>query len=183
MNPISNKYIAFLRGINVGGHHKVPMKDLALYMEQLGFTNVITILNSGNIIFDSNENNIKVIEDQLEKQLQLKFGFPIPTIVQSAENLLKLYQEAPFKQHVPTKDTRFYITFVKDNPSTQIELPWVSQDSSFQVLTYKNKIVSSILDVSKMSSPKGMEILEKSFGKNITTRNLNTIEKLVAKFK
>jgi len=46
------KYVAFLRGINVGGHHKVPMADLRKELEKLGFENVMTLLNSGNIIFE-----------------------------------------------------------------------------------------------------------------------------------
>lgn len=46
-----NRYVAFLRGINVSGHHKVPMADLRKEMEKLNFEKVITILNSGNIIF------------------------------------------------------------------------------------------------------------------------------------
>lgn len=183
MDTTSNRLIAFLRGINVGGHHKVPMKDLSLLMSQMCFLNIITLLNSGNVIFESDQKDIKMIENQLEEQFQLKFGFSIPTIVQSAENLIQLYQAEPFKQLVIDKNTRFYISFVKDNPKIPIELPWSSQDNSFHILTYKNQIVSSVLDVSKLNSPKGMEILEKLFGKNITTRNFNTIEKLIEKLK
>ena len=181
MDINSNRFIVFLRGINVGGHHKVPMKELSFLLNQMGFSSIITILNSGNVIFESQEKNLKTLENQIEEQLQLKFGFAIPTSVQSAENLFKLYHEGPFNQHILNKNTIFYISFIKQSPSIQIELPWYNQDNSFQILSYKNQIVCSILDVSKMNSPKGMEILEKLFGKDITTRNLNTIEKIVAK--
>ena len=52
----TERYVAFLRGINVGGHHKIPMADLRRALEELGFRKVVTLLNSGNVIFDSSLN-------------------------------------------------------------------------------------------------------------------------------
>ena len=57
-NPVLHKYVALLRGINVGGHHKVPMAELRKELENLGFTNIVTILNSGNVIFETSKMGI-----------------------------------------------------------------------------------------------------------------------------
>ncbi len=76
-----NKYIAFLRGINVSGHHKVPMLQLRKEMEFLNFTKVSTLLNSGNIIFESNISNEEYLEKLISNHLEKTFGFPIPTII------------------------------------------------------------------------------------------------------
>ena len=69
-------YIAFLRGINVGGHHKVPMAELKVEFTKLGYSNIITLLNSGNVIFNSDSANRQEIESRLTSQLETKFGFP-----------------------------------------------------------------------------------------------------------
>ena len=65
------RHVAFLRGINVGGHHKVPMQDLCIAFEKLGFENVQTVLNSGNIIFDADINS----SEDLEKLISEKIAF------------------------------------------------------------------------------------------------------------
>ena len=62
---MKEKYVAFLRGINVGGHHKVPMANLRAEMEKLGFVDVKTLLNSGNIVFTANSQDIKDVEVQV----------------------------------------------------------------------------------------------------------------------
>ncbi|MCH7411960.1 DUF1697 domain-containing protein [Belliella sp. R4-6] len=179
LTPI--KLVTFLRGINVGGHHKVPMKDLVELLNKSGFLNVVTILNSGNVIFDSYDNNIFHIENQLEKSFLSTFGFAIPTIVISADDLKNEYNTKPFEKIEYTKDTRFYISFCKEKPVEPLTTPWSTSDESFHILNFRNRIITSILDLSKINSPKGMDILEKHFGKDITTRNWNTIEKIIAK--
>jgi len=75
------KYVAFLRGINVGGHHKVPMADLRKELEKLGFENVETLLNSANIIFEAISDYEENLEKKISAHLEKSFGFPIPTIV------------------------------------------------------------------------------------------------------
>jgi len=177
----THKYIAFLRGINVGGHHKVPMKDLVATMQSMACSNISTLLNSGNVIFESAEKDSTVLENLLEEKLEQVFNFPIPTIVRNAEELLSLISQDPFKQFVLTKDLRFYVSFLKNEATKTIEIPWHSDDDSFKILNVKNKTIISILDVSKSNSPKGMDALERIFGKEITTRNWNTLQKIVDK--
>ena len=70
-------YIAFLRGINVGGHHNVPMADLKTELQKLGFKNIVTILNSGNIIFDHKQEDTVSLEQIIADHLEKVFHFPI----------------------------------------------------------------------------------------------------------
>lgn len=76
-------YIAFLRGINVGGHHKVPMSELKKEFQKLGFENIVTLLNSGNIIFEGSSNNTTSLEQQISTHLENVFGFSILTIIRT----------------------------------------------------------------------------------------------------
>lgn len=175
------KYVAFLRGINVGGHHKVPMKELSSFMQLLGFSNIETLLNTGNIVFESANKNIHEIETLLESRLAEKFEFSIPVIVRGAEQIQKLQEHNPFSTIEITKDIRLYVTFLKEKSIGEVELPWKSEDQSFTILEVFDGAVISVLDLSKNKTPKGMDDLEKIFGKKITTRNWNTVLKVANK--
>jgi len=169
------KFVAFLRGINVGGHHKVPMKELKRILQNMGFENVITLLNSGNVIFEAKPKEIAELESEIAQKLNSSFGFPIPVIILSAENLKQLISSDPFQGITLTKETRLYISFLRNKPQTDFRLPWVSEDKSFQILKIHEDDIVSVLDLSLGKTVKGMDALEKLFGKDITTRNWNTI--------
>lgn len=168
-------YIAFLRGINVGGHHKVPMADLKNELQALGLKNIITILNSGNIIFDYGSKDTTTLEQNITLHLEKTFGFPVPTIVRTAKTLQQLLKKAPFSSVEETKDIRLYISFLKTAVEPNLQIPWESEDQAYKILDYKNKNIISVLDLSKSKTTKAMTTLEHSFGKNITTRNWNTL--------
>ena len=172
------KIVAFLRGINVGGHHKVPMAVLTKELTALGCRNVRTILNSGNVIFESGTKKMSELEDKMEAHLGQVCGFSIPVLLWPALAITKLVKEEPFRNIEVKKETRLYISFLKSLPRESLDLPWVSADKGFEIIQVKDRMVCSILDLSVNNTPKGMEMLEKLFGKNITTRNWNTIVKI-----
>ena len=184
MQSQSKKYIAFLRGINVGGHHKVPMADLRQELKNLAFENIITILNTGNIIFDSKSEDSENLEYTISEHLEGHFGFPVPTIVRKAKTILDLFNSDPFKDFELTKDIRFYISFLKNDKESEFEIPWTSPNESFNIIAKKDKNILSVLDLSVSKTPKAMEVLEKAFGKqNITTRNWNTVKRIEKKLR
>ena len=76
-------HIALLRGINVGGHRKVPMAQLRALAEELGFANVRTYVASGNLVFDGDGKG-PALEARLEEAIERSFGFPVDVIVRSA---------------------------------------------------------------------------------------------------
>ena len=82
-----NRYIAFLRGINISGKNKIAMSDLKREFEHLGFTDVSTYLNSGNVLFSSENRSIADMKCVIEKMLCTGFGLEIPVHVISREDL------------------------------------------------------------------------------------------------
>lgn len=178
---MKQKYIIFLRGINVGGHHKVPMAELKKELKQLGFENIITILNSGNIILDAKVDSSEVLEKTIETHIENHFGFPIPTIVRKADEIEALHQSNPFEGMELTKTIRWYISFLKNEVEGDVVLPWVSANKSYQILEKRGKDILSCLDISVTKTPKAMKALEEFYGKNITTRNWNTINRIMKK--
>ncbi len=176
-----NRYVAFLKGINVGGHHKVPMAELRKEMEKMNFKKVVTLLNSGNVIFESTNDDLESLEKTISKHLEKKFGFPILTILRKAEMIYHLLNNDPFKDVILTKDIRLYVSFLQKDTETNLCLPWTSDDNSYKIIDKSDKTILSVLDLSIAKTPKAMEAFERFFGKNITTRNWNTIKRIEKK--
>lgn len=89
------KYIALLRGVNVGGNNKVSMQDLKKCFEKAEFQNVSTYINSGNVIFESEETGTAALIEQCREILENEFGFPIDLTVIGADSLIDALEHAP----------------------------------------------------------------------------------------
>jgi len=176
------RYVAFLRGINVGGNKKVPMAKLAEVLKKEGFANVQTLLASGNILLETDVRSTETIRKKIEAVIEKTFGFTSHTIVRKFAELEKLSKSNPFTKIKLTKDTRFYITFLSEKPKSTLKIPWASANKDYTILKVTDGEICSVLDLSKgMGTIDSMAILEKEFGKNITTRNWNTVQKLLVK--
>jgi uncharacterized protein (DUF1697 family) len=171
-------HVALLRGINVGGNKKVPMADLKKAFEKAGFTNVRTILNTGNVVFDSKQKSVDTPVSALLKQA---FSFNIPLIVLPYKAIEDLIAADPFKGVKSTKNTRLYITFSPGKPAGKLSLPYKAADGSFEILKVKDRAICSVLDLSKAGTLDLMGFLEKEYGKEITTRNWNTVMKITGR--
>lgn len=89
------KYIALLRGINISGKNKISMEELKKEFEQLGYKNVITYHNSGNVIFISDLNDAAIIKYEIEQMIKEKFNFDIPVFIIAAQDLEELLNNYP----------------------------------------------------------------------------------------
>jgi uncharacterized protein (DUF1697 family) len=89
------RYVALLRGINVGGKNKVIMTELAASFTQGGFARVTTYINSGNVLFESNEGDTCTIKARCEALLAAAYPFDIPVVVLSAEEIAQAMANAP----------------------------------------------------------------------------------------
>ncbi len=162
------RYVAFLRGINVGGNKKVPMADLRSCLEKAGFKNVKTLLNSGNVAFDASAADDKDIRTIIEKQ----FGFSVDTLVRTQDSLKKIVAEYPFKGVKVADGVTLYVTFFRHKPEIQ-------QPKNFTLVRVTDDAVCWYIDRSQggRGTLNAMEYWDKHFGKEITTRNYNTILK------
>ncbi|PZD77006.1 DUF1697 domain-containing protein [Mesonia sp. K7] len=173
-------YVAFLRGINVGGHHKAPMKELKTLLEKNNYKNILTLLNSGNIILDTEVASTEKLEHELTILLESHFQFPIPTVIRSKEVILAMLASKPFQQVKVHKDIRLYVSFLYEKLDKSISLKEM-EDESFTFVKITDEELFSVLDLTKSKTTKAMEKMDKAFNKKLTTRNWNTIEKIGAK--
>lgn len=88
-------YVALLRGINVGGNRKVPMKQLAATFERLGMEGVKTYINSGNVVFRTDSADTSAIVDTLESAIETEFGFAVSVILKDASTIRSLAEALP----------------------------------------------------------------------------------------
>ncbi|HLG03875.1 MAG TPA: DUF1697 domain-containing protein [Bacteroidia bacterium] len=172
------KFVALLRGINVGGNKMVPMAELKKLLEKSGYKNVKTLLASGNVVFESDKGKKEKIAAELEVLLEKKFKFTVPLQIWPFGAIVKMTKKDPFKNIRVTKDTRLYVTFIPGKPASTLPLPYASADGSINILFLEDNALFSYLDLAKTGTVEAMKILEKEFGKNITTRNWNTVQKI-----
>lgn len=110
-------YISLLRGINVSGKKKIIMKELKTLYESLGFTNVLTYIQSGNVIFESNEDDT-VIVNKIETAINQKYGFAVPVQVRSVSEFSNIIKACPFHElDLVEEGTRVMVTFLELVPS------------------------------------------------------------------
>jgi len=175
------RYIAFLRGINVGGNKMIKMEDLKRIFRALGFQNVTTILASGNVLFDTTKAEATALGAKIAAQLKSSIGHEIGVLIRSVEELQRLADSKPFDKVKVTPQTRLYVTFLCQAPKTVLKVPFKSPDKDFQILhASKNEVCTVLTLTPSTQSTDLMGFLEKHFGKQITTRNWNTIAKILS---
>ncbi|MBK9943158.1 MAG: DUF1697 domain-containing protein [Kouleothrix sp.] len=93
--PATQRYCAFLRAINVGGH-TIKMDQLRALVEQLGYTNVATYIASGNVMFDAPDDDAPALEAQIERHLHAALGYEVTTFLRTAGELAAVAAYTPF---------------------------------------------------------------------------------------
>lgn len=172
------RYVVLLRGINVGGK-TVKMETLKMILEEMGFSHVKTLLNSGNVILETKQTSLEHLRQSIEEKLEQTFGFTIHVIIRTMDDIQKLVKADPFKGIVVDKDTRLYVTFVSDSTSSTLQIPYESDEKDVQILKMLDQVVCSVITLSTQKNTTDlMRIIEKEFGKNVTTRNWNTVLKI-----
>jgi uncharacterized protein (DUF1697 family) len=174
-------YAALLRGINVGGHRRVTMDRLGRAFESLGFQNVRTLLASGNVLFDTAATNRARLVARIEAGLKKTFGKETSVILRDLDELQALVDLNPFRRIRVTPRTRLFVTFLPAKPRTRLKIPYLSPDKSFRILRLTKGEVCSVLTLGPQWSRnlRQMDILEKEFGKRITTRSWSTVARVL----
>ena len=175
-----NKFAIFLRGINVGGNKLIKMADLKKAFESSGFKNVKTILASGNVIFEAQQTDQDRLKEKIEADLKKKFNTDISVIIRSIEELNALSKKDPFKKIVVTPETRLYITFLPQEVKSKHKTPFSPEDEHFTIVLITEREICSVLTLAPDRSTLDlMGYIEKKYGKKVTTRNWNTINRIL----
>lgn len=170
--------IALLRGINVGGHHIIKMADLKEMMSNLGFTEVNSYIQSGNILFNTADQSNAAISEQVKKDIEARFGYKIPVIVLDTEKLLEASKNNPFLK-TETDITRLHLSFLSNIPDTENATQLIGFDASPDAFSLYESFVYLNLDIKYHNTKLSNAFIEKKLGVESTTRNWKTVMKLV----
>ena len=179
------RYAAFLRGVNVGGHKPVKMADLRVAFEGMEFQKVKTVLASGNVVFERPAgadlpDNALDLTVYIEKNLELSFGYPIAVALRTTADLQRLVESDPFKGVAMTPDTRLYVTFLSDPAKSRPDFSYSAPEGDLRIVRVGPGEVCSVLTLSPArGTTELMALLEREFGSGVTTRNWNTVGKVV----
>ena len=120
------KYIAFLRAINVGGKNLIKMDELKKRFTTLGFKNVRTYIQSGNVIFQSFTSDQNVLAKKIENLLQKNLSSVVLVFLRTVEELNAIVKFDPYQKQKFKLETKLYITFIKDGLKQKLKLPFLS---------------------------------------------------------
>ena len=176
------QYVAFLRGINVGGH-RVKMDRLRSIFEGLGVTQVSTFIASGNVIFSSDTDDAEALRDSIERQLERELGYEVATFLRSPAQLAEISALGPTE--VPVRDgpaTSHYVIFLHVRPPESLRSGLTQLNSDMDEFQFSKAEVHWRIQGKLTESPLfGAGLDRATRGIPTTMRNINTLRRLVAK--
>jgi len=113
-------FISLLRGINVGGHTKIKMDALRQVYESLGYMNVQSFIQSGNVIFHSETSDSQTISKAISDSILQTFGFSVPVLVLNAEELKKSLDNNPFTKDISKNPAFMHLTLLSETPDSTL---------------------------------------------------------------
>jgi uncharacterized protein (DUF1697 family) len=170
-------YIALLRGINVGGHKKIPMAELIELLSNAGFENVQSYIQSGNVILESSEEQINTIEEQIKTSILNYFGFEVSVLVKTRKDLKRIFDTCPFSKE---KKKKSYFTILHNRPND--ELVKIASKKVYEGEEYLiiNDCIYYFCEKGYGQAKFNMNLFERKLKTASTSRNYNTIVKLLS---
>lgn len=169
-------YIALLRGVNVGGHRKVPMIKLRQLLTNIGLSNVKTYIQTGNVVFKSEENSTEQLKNNIEKAIENYFGFEVVTLVKTVLVLQQIFDNCPFDT---TKKEQSYFVILSQIPKKALV-----KDANQKV--YPNEVFYILNNCIYFYAEKGygkakfsLNYFEKKLQVSASARNYKTMLKLL----
>lgn len=174
----AHRYLVLLRGINVGGNNIIRMADLRTCFEDMGFSEVVTYIQSGNIIFTSRKST-KAIISTIQKGLAKQFSYEVPVFLITKQQLQDMVANAPkFFGKEPTK-YRYDVMFLRDNLPAKKALEQIeTREGVDEAIAGKGAIYFSRL-ISKATRSYMPKVISLPIYKDMTIRNWNTTNKLL----
>lgn len=171
-----NTFIALLRGINVGGHKKVPMAELRELLTKSGLDNVRTYIQSGNVIFQSSESNKGKLEVVVHKAIKGHFGFDVPILVRSKDEIEAILSDCPFNEE---KKIASYFILFSEIPDKELVKETSKEMFLGEEFIITKNCVYIFYSVGAGKAKLGVNWFEKRLKIKATARNYRTMAKLI----
>ncbi|WP_379127774.1 DUF1697 domain-containing protein [Paenibacillus sp. sgz500958] len=173
-------YIALLRGINVGGNKIIKMQDLKAMLQSLGYHNVRTYIQSGNVVFESAEMRVDTFQAAIEKGIKDTFGFEVSVMIRTLADLEQVVASNPFPLTEQEDFKRLYVSFLASQPTEEALEKLLPYEGGPDKLKVIGREMYTLYKISVSQSDLFKVPLDKILGTSMTARNWNTVNKLVA---
>ena len=176
------KHLALLRGINVSGHNMIKMDTLKTILENAGFQNVETYVQSGNVFLETEDENPQSVGFTIKQEIAKHLGFDVPVIVISKTDLEKCLTNNPFFKEKEIDTKKLYVAFIsKELTNSAINELKISQFKPDEAFIDGNRIYMK-LETGAGNTKLTQKYIEKKLNVIATTRNWNTENKLIEMF-
>src|ERR1041384_5891778 len=170
-------FVALLRGVNVGGNNMISMKSLKESFETIGFSNVSTYINSGNIIFQSKEDDPRKLEKKIEQMLSSEYQLESKVVLRSLSEMEKLVKSLP-QNWGDDSVWRFNVIFLRHSIDSEKILDELPANSDVEEVLYRPGTLLWSVQASEANRSKFVKLSSRKSFKDMTVRNLNTTRKL-----
>ncbi len=173
------KYVSLLRGINVGGHRKIRMGDLKSLYESMGLQNVVTYIQSGNVVFDALGNGKVDLKTRIEQAIEGEYGFRVPVEIRTGREIEDVIRNSPFGSVDLMEDgTKVLVAFLSSKPAEAK----VSEIQQFVVdperLVVRGQEAYLYCPNGYGKSKLSSTFLEHKLGTEATTRNWKSVHRI-----
>lgn len=172
------KYVAFLRGINVGGKNKVKMETLREILVAEGFENVKTYINSGNVVFETAKTDDKKLTEKIETAIEKEFALKIKVIVRQISEIENIVKNNPFEGQFEN-DKDLHVFFLDEELPTEKRELLLSNNNENEMYSVQNREIFCLLRVSVLDSLMGKDYIAKKLKVSATARNWRTVNKIL----
>lgn len=170
--------VALLRGVNVSGKKTVPMNELKRLFVDSGFVNVVTYLNSGNVVFQSDKDTNPRIRGLIEANLERRFGFEIKVIVLGLGELERYISRCPYDEKKLSQGEVIYFTLLSSAPSRKAVNEMKTCPDETDDFVVAVKVVYLVAGHGYSKTRYNNAFFEKAFRVDATTRNINTLRRI-----
>jgi uncharacterized protein (DUF1697 family) len=175
-----NKYVALLRGINVGGHNIIKMTNLKACFETLGLQDVSTYIQSGNVIFSSDESGIAKLTEQIESALSKTFNYKSRLVLRSKKQMKAIITKAPKGFGTKPDTYRYDVIFLKGPLTAAKAMKSVTMEEGVDKVYAGTGVLYFSRLISKASQSHIARLVTLPVSQKMTIRNWNTTTKLLA---
>ena len=175
--PSATVFVALLRGVNVGGNNMISMASLKASFERMGFDNVSTYINSGNILFKTRADDLRQLESKIEKMLTKEHKLDCKVVVRSFAEIAKLVENWPRDWDSDT-DWKYNVIFLRHSIDSKKVLEELAPQADIEQVVYYPGTLLWSAQINAMSRTRMQKLSSQKIFRDMTVRNPNTTRKL-----
>ena len=178
---MTERYLVMPRGINVGRRNRVPMAGLRSKLVGEGYSDVVTVLASGNVIVSTESARPDEVAGAMQRLLSNEFGVDVPCVVRTVNQVRGVLERNPL-QEVVSDPSRYLVNFLSEEPDPEVVGALLEEDHSPEAITIEGAEAYVWTPDGIKAMTLSHAYLERRLGVVATARNWNTMTRIVAKF-